>query len=706
MAGTVLIPPPPFTLTPPAGPTPPEIVRRAAESRGQSAARDILPSLGTGLVQGAFELATLPATLLHSALRAGDWVTHKLTGQPRNTDYGLLDRVFDLQERGRTEIADELHQPTTTAGEFAQTIGQFIPGALAVGPAAGIRGAIGNVVRYGVIPGALSEGAGQIVEATNGPDWLNVAARGVVGALAMGGAAVAANAGAGAALPGSFGASAGVMARYLRGTGLTEAEVGAAQGLVNQASLRRVPVTWPEALHTVTNGRVDATGLQRVIEQSRGGTQAMADFMAERTAGIQPAFDLAAAQVGRVVPPAELGQTVQAIATNEIRARLDQINDATRPLYMRAAPTEIDPTVMADLMAEPLIADAVRYVRNSPVYGRFVEGLPDNSVGMLDAVKKRLEEVASMSANDRARTFATVYENIAGDARSVATAASPEYAEALATQASLRNDWLKPIEEGMIGKLAASPDLVAQVRAIFPRGKQLFEGSQEDVTRAMSIIAGQNPAAAAAILRQEIGQTFNAATKRLTRGANQFGAARFVSELQGDPQQYANMRAAFIAAYPDGAERFAGFQELMRVFEATGSRQTAGSGTAFNVAMQREMDRAPGASALLAAAASPLDAAGMVKRWLNEFRSGVNARNLAEIITNPASGPLLLELSRGGPLQDLQRIAAILITQNSTQTAVQPRSAVGPDGPQRPYTTIPPTVTGGRVLIQPPARAQ
>lgn len=49
----------------------------------------------------------------------------------------------------------------TTAGRYAGTVGEFLPGA-----AIGSGGIIGNLLKYGVIPGLASEGAGQATEGT------------------------------------------------------------------------------------------------------------------------------------------------------------------------------------------------------------------------------------------------------------------------------------------------------------------------------------------------------------------------------------------------------------------------------------------------------------------------------------------------------------------------------------------------------------
>jgi hypothetical protein len=56
----------------------------------------------------------------------------------------------------------EPYQPQTTPGQFAETIGEFVPGA-ALAPEEGLGKA---VAKYGVAPAVASEAAGQATEGT------------------------------------------------------------------------------------------------------------------------------------------------------------------------------------------------------------------------------------------------------------------------------------------------------------------------------------------------------------------------------------------------------------------------------------------------------------------------------------------------------------------------------------------------------------
>ena len=128
---------------------------------------------------------------------------HGSAGRAFMSGLGLSDTAADVLGAGAPSTADvnrvadvaglPSHQPQTTAGKYAYTIGSFLPGALAT-PAEGPMGVLGNAIKFGVIPGAASEAAGEATAGTGIEPW----ARFIAGAGAGVGADLAAT-GAGAA---------------------------------------------------------------------------------------------------------------------------------------------------------------------------------------------------------------------------------------------------------------------------------------------------------------------------------------------------------------------------------------------------------------------------------------------------------------------------------------------------------------------------
>jgi len=142
---------------------------------------DVLKSAGTGLVQGAVGLATMPQDL-------GTMLGEKATG--------LIDQVMGVSPeqsaasrqavaQSRTAISPPsgpevmqsvqnvtgpLHQPETTAGQYAKTIGEFVPSAVA-GP-----GGLMRKAALATVPAVASETAGQVTEGTAAEPYARFAA--------------------------------------------------------------------------------------------------------------------------------------------------------------------------------------------------------------------------------------------------------------------------------------------------------------------------------------------------------------------------------------------------------------------------------------------------------------------------------------------------------------------------------------------------
>lgn len=140
---------------------------------------DMGKAIGSGLVRGVTAAADLPGAFITAA---GDLASQGLeaVGVPptianeaarslRFTPLGdgnAAGRAVDL-------VAPNVRpfEPATTAGEYAQTVGEFLPTSW-MGPG----GAVGNAVRYGVLPGLASEAAGQATEGTAAEPYARFAA--------------------------------------------------------------------------------------------------------------------------------------------------------------------------------------------------------------------------------------------------------------------------------------------------------------------------------------------------------------------------------------------------------------------------------------------------------------------------------------------------------------------------------------------------
>lgn len=133
---------------------------------------DVAKSGGIGLAKGVNSILGLPGDL-----RAGvDWLADKAFGpvpegaaRPPQLPLPGSQDVQSAEEA----VTGKFYEPKTTAGKYAETIGSFLPGAVTL--PGGVAARAANAVRFGVIPGAVSEGAGQLTEGTAAEPYARVA---------------------------------------------------------------------------------------------------------------------------------------------------------------------------------------------------------------------------------------------------------------------------------------------------------------------------------------------------------------------------------------------------------------------------------------------------------------------------------------------------------------------------------------------------
>jgi hypothetical protein len=156
-------------------------------------AMDVAKSLGTGVVRGAAGLAGMPADigrgLANLAIQGGGYLVGadqaklaqdaaRATAIMENQRMGAP--TSEQITRGIESVTGPLYTPRTTEGEYARTIGEFIPGA-AAGP-----GGLVRKVAMAAVPGTLSEAGGQAAEGTAYEPAARIAG-GIVGGVAAAG---------------------------------------------------------------------------------------------------------------------------------------------------------------------------------------------------------------------------------------------------------------------------------------------------------------------------------------------------------------------------------------------------------------------------------------------------------------------------------------------------------------------------------------
>jgi hypothetical protein len=541
-------------------------------------AEDMARSLPSGVGKGVAGLVGLPGL----AQQGMDYLVGKAgdaLGLPAPSPDAPKPRV-NLQPRpeavqGAIEsVTGKFHKAQTRPGEYTDTVGQMLAGA-AAGPGGWLR----NAAVFGVVPGIASEFAGGLTKGTAAEPW----ARGGA-ALATGGlGALLTNRGN---VSGSVGRAAG---------DIDNATLQQAENLFQEAQAMGMPITRAEAVQAVTNGATNFGNLQRVVE-GQGGLR---DFYAQRAGSNNAAAGQAFDNVTPAAPnPSAIGPAVGTAAENTVNDVRGVINNASDPFYAQASTIRLTPQEMQQVVALPGYQEARDLIRNTPQLNRYVAHLPDDSVGFLNEVKKQLDASAAgarspVAANQNAQIPAG-YTTDAATARQVGvdasrrTAGNP-YETALNIQETARAQYLQPLLDGPIGKIAARDTTTKNaIDVLFPANP--LPNSAQEIGAAVRAVAHRNPYAAQQLVRAHLEMTFNEATQNLASGVNSYGGAKFAAIVRGNPQQAANLEAS-IRALPNGDNVWNGVDRFLTVLEAQGQRQAIGSQTAFNQEVLQDLRR-------------------------------------------------------------------------------------------------------------------
>jgi len=543
----------------------------------------------------------------------------------------LADTPTSADIQGQVEKATgEFHTPQTKAGEYAQTVAEFVPAAI------GGEGSLLPRAARVVVPAVASETAGQVTKGTKAEPVARFLA-----ALAGGGFTALAS-------------RPGTAARSIRGQlpdGITEQMVVRADGLMQEAAARGIQLAWPEALSQV-DGRPVLTNMMRHLEASPQSERQMAEFFGGRPQAVETAVR---GELDNMAPvnraPSTIGPQVGRAAEGTLEDVRGAVNDAARPFYDRASVVLLSPPEMARVRALPGYQEARDAVRADPQLNRYVEHLPDNSVGFLNEVKKYLDTAAEHAAqplNTQGRNM----QRSAGygrDATAVRDAASnvpssTAYPTALAIESVGRERFLQPLLDGPLGKIAGRDTTTKNaIDALFP--KNPLPNSEHEISTAVSALSHRNPRAAGDLVRAHAESTFNEAARDLQTGPNQASGAKFAVAIAGNPQQRLNLRSA-VEALPNGQARWDGFNRLLDVLEATGARQNVGSRTAYNA----EINKAQGAGSVARDAvkigANPTKMLQPLVDKYEQWKLGQNLSQLATILTDPGSAGMLRDLAR------------------------------------------------------------
>jgi hypothetical protein len=597
-------------------------------SRPLSVAEDIAKSLPTGVVEGLTGLAGMQGTI-------GQMIYGEQSLGQNMPGFGIVGPTGEqLNETIRQGLGRDYYQPQTVAGEYSRTFGEFLPGALAPGSALA-RGA--SVA----VPAFTSETAGQIARGMSGGERDTNAENfarllgGLGGGFAVGGAS-AVRGGADISLRNAA-------------EGVTPQNLQLATALRRDAEAMGIDLTNAEAIQQVTGGGSGLGRLQRVVE---GQTTRMAPMFANRPAQVQGAIEARLNQIAPSVEPGELAGQAQSAAENVLNTMRQRVNESAEPLYAQLPGQTLDPTDLARLQANASYRTASAQLMGNEELAPLVTGGPED----LSTVNRVIQQLDTMGEQARPGvmnptgnyTLAAQREQAAALARQLAGATSPEFAAARQTVATGRQAFVEPLRRGPIGTIAGQsdvqPNLTGQTEALFP--SMPFEGQAAETARALELMGEIDPSVGGPLVRQQLARQAMEAQQELATGSNQFGGANFAARAFGNPEQRRTVMGALdVVNRPDPNMAFPPLSanaapargsdpmaQLVEVLQATGQRHRAGSDTAFNQDIQRQMAGGNVASGAVRSVANIPGIPGRIATGIDDIVARRNAETLADLL--------------------------------------------------------------------------
>jgi hypothetical protein len=333
-----------------------------------SVAADVAKSLGRGIAKGAIGLAGLPGDMATLLNKGEDYVIGKLGFEPPPTQpIGTSQQIEGLVEKASGQ---KFGEPQTTAGKYAQTVGEFVPAA--IGGPEGIATRLGT---RAVLPGIASEAAG---EATEGSPY-EVPAR-IAGAVLGGGAGIGATkAGQAVSNYGAARSAAKEIGPDINAGAVNRmAKSFEADELTPQRVQQRADQLGPEAM-TMDMGRQMQGRAEAIASQPGKGQNAVLDAIEQRVHGLDQ-FDRVQSQFGQETAnrikntlDTELGPSHDKVAL--LNTVSDIVDQSAKPLYQKVMDSHPVVDVPAEITSRPAVKSAMgNAVELAKNYGEKLEG--------------------------------------------------------------------------------------------------------------------------------------------------------------------------------------------------------------------------------------------------------------------------------------------------------------------------------------------
>lgn len=257
----------------------------------------------------------------------------------------------------------------------------------------------------------------------------------------------------------------------------------------------------------------------------------------------------------------------------------------------------------------------------------------DDTLEGADEVKKLMDRMLDTSpVNDNAlgNRGIGIVKSLRRQLIEIADQASPDYEVARAMAAPML-EYRKSLEDSVIGAISRLKNPKAQTAA-----NMLFTNQSPTVVgRARHIVSKEDPDAWNAIVRTFLWGKFTKASQTNVEGEVINRGAKFAKDVFGSPEKQKVLRAAM------EPEQYTAFSDLMKVLEASGRVQRAGSRTEFNRLVSGDLkNEATPITATVRKGLSP----SRVLDMFQETQMEDYAARLADVMVDPNSLNRLKEL--------------------------------------------------------------
>ena len=525
-------------------------------------------------------------------------------------NFDALPNSQEIVKGIENNVTGDLYKPQHLPGKTLVTAGDFASGALFPGNAARKIANVAAPAIGGEVVGAAAEGTPYEPYAKIGGSILG----GMAGNRAT-----------------TTSSAQDVAKRGIKG--VSEQDMNAAVLLQQEANARGIPMSTAEAI-AHTSGNKNLTDMQRIVENLPESSPIMSEFYRNRPEQIRQAAVNEFSNISPVVrSPNQINDEFRNAARTVVGDTEKQINAASRPFYDAAKPQIIPDDQYAAIASDPAFQSSLKRLRGNELSGSTVSNLPDNSIGVVDAVTKDMT-AQGKALNVKGQGFnpldAEMYKAGSKNARNVARNAVPDYDTALKIQAEGRQKYLEPLQKGLMGQfIKKNKDFKSAVRLLFDTNP--FPGHADDVRESLQLVGKISPIAARDIVRAHVQQTFfkNAKIK------DEWGGAKFSSAIAGNHEQREVLKAA-IESLPNGnPDTWKGFETFLDILDASGTRQKPGSKTAYNEQIKDilKSDKSIISKAKETGKTFGLNLADRVTQAADRARIGDNAVELANIFT-------------------------------------------------------------------------